>query len=442
VRVGEFESGTDVVAAADLSAWTDTLGIDVGGLLGADAFGALPFAIDYSEASITFIARDRFKPPKVDPIELKLLDRRPGVEAIINQNIKGVLLIDTGVQSSLQFDAGYLARNPKLKPDRKVGDVESVGIAGIEKMVRSRVARLEVLGRKLSGVSAAFPPAKRRVTRTPERMGLAGGRLLRDFHLTFDYHNQKLWAQWKQDNPLAGKNAEEIDLDQQDFLGRTLLSDGALDGNLALVKALINAGIDVSIADKKGRSALFDAVRGGNVEIIDALIASGTDVNVQDKDGETALMLASVNGQRKIVAKLIASGANHGLASKESMFALYLAAANGHQDIVADLLDAKADMNFMGPEDVTALMVAADRGHVEVVAVLVKSQARINQRDGAGYTALMYASQNGHKAVVAKLLAAGADVNGQSEQGQTALSLAKKKRRFPVMRLLLDAGAR
>jgi ankyrin repeat protein/predicted aspartyl protease len=451
LRIGEFESGAHILASADLSSWTDTLGVDIAGLLGADVFSALPFSLDYSKQTITFFAREQFKAPaNAKAMKLILLDRRPAIKVRIDQEFSGLLLLDTGVQGMLQFDRDYLANNKALRPEIILGDVESVGIAGAEQMIRGRIKTLEILGRKLVNVQAHFPTIKAGPTpkpgqvsgQMPTRMGLAGGRLLRDFFLTFDYRSKQMWVLWQPDNPLAGRNSEQIDLNKQDFLGRTLLNDSVLEGKLALVKALLAAGANARTIDKKGRSAMFDAVRAGRVELIELLIDAGTEVNDQDKDGETALMLAAQNGQQRVVEKLIEFGADRSIQSEEGMFALYLAAAHNRQAVVEHLLSGEVRVDDSGPDEATALMVAADRGHESVVRALIKAGAKLDRRDSGGYTALMFAAQHGHKLVVKALLDGGAEVAIKNSEGQTAMSLARLGRQAAVVHLLIAAGGK
>ena len=71
---------------------------------------------------------------------------------------------------------------------------------------------------------------------------------------------------------------------------KTLESDpSVIAGKTAIVKLLINQGVNVNQIDSSGQTPLYEAARRGCVDILQLLIQNGADVNVKDPFGETPL---------------------------------------------------------------------------------------------------------------------------------------------------------
>src|SRR5947208_12221763 len=78
--------------------------------------------------------------------------------------------------------------------------------------------------------------------------------------------------------------------------------DAAAKGHHRVVKALLEAGVDVNVQDTRGcptnRTALMDAAENGHLKVLEPLIQAGARVNATDKGfpvdcpgGNTALLL-------------------------------------------------------------------------------------------------------------------------------------------------------
>lgn len=90
----------------------------------------------------------------------------------------------------------------------------------------------------------------------------------------------------------------------------------AWDGNLAIVKSLLDQGADVNVRDKHGATALLYAAQRGHVEIIQVLLAhNNVDVNAKDVADVTALMEALRSGHLAVVKLLLEHNADsmHGI---------------------------------------------------------------------------------------------------------------------------------
>jgi hemoglobin len=73
---------------------------------------------------------------------------------------------------------------------------------------------------------------------------------------------------------------------------QTPLHMAARRGNIAVARALLNAGAALEARDKKGETPLRRAVNCGHPEFVSLLLAHGADVNTRDRKGRTPLQAA------------------------------------------------------------------------------------------------------------------------------------------------------
>jgi hypothetical protein len=106
---------------------------------------------------------------------------------------------------------------------------------------------------------------------------------------------------------------------------------------------------------------LYTASENGNVELVKKLLEQGDDVNKVNNNGETPLYIASRNGHIEVVKILLAAGADINKANNNGATPLLIASQNGHIEVVKVLLKAGADINKANnkgksPIDVASLL--------------------------------------------------------------------------------------
>lgn len=232
-------------------------------------------------------------------------------------------------------------------------------------------------------------------------------------------------------------------------------------GDLAEMRALIKAEVDVNAPQADGATALHWAVHRDDIELAKLLIRAGAEVDATNDFGIKPIWLAFENKNADIVGLLLKAGAdpNSLMLTGESL--LMTAAHYGSVDVVRLLLDAGADVNVTEPvRGQTPLMWAIDENRTDAALLLLEAGSDIHAKTTFGFTPLMFASRNGETEVAEALLDAGADVNGISKfmgtnlyqrdgvteenkdnPGYSVLQLAVHRGHGDTVVLLLERGA-
>ncbi|MFH0821133.1 MAG: ankyrin repeat domain-containing protein [Pseudomonadota bacterium] len=80
-------------------------------------------------------------------------------------------------------------------------------------------------------------------------------------------------------------------------------------GNVEIVKALLDGGMDVNVKGKGSVTPLSEASRNGHTEVVKLLLSKGADPRARSEEGSTPLMLATQEGHGKVVELLLKHGA-------------------------------------------------------------------------------------------------------------------------------------
>jgi ankyrin repeat protein len=187
------------------------------------------------------------------------------------------------------------------------------------------------------------------------------------------------------------------------------LEMAARQGNLDVVRYLLERGANVDHADADGSTALHSAVNHGHLDVVRALIAGGADVNRPDPlaDAMTPLMRAI----RPLEGKEHAA------------------------EMVRTLVQAGAKLNTRDARGEMPLLMAISNGNLEVVSLLLALGADVHRSDSDGDSPLAYAVQAAgpHRfppermaPILQALRAAGADPSVRNKKGKSAHDLARE----------------
>ena len=220
------------------------------------------------------------------------------------------------------------------------------------------------------------------------------------------------------------------------------LVDAAAAQDTALVRSLIDEGVDVNAARADGATALLWAAHWDDAATVELLLRAGADLNAADDHGVTPLARACENASAAVVERLLDAGANPNAAQTNGLTPLMTAARTGSLDVVKALLARSADVDAAtAATHETALMWAVAEHHVDVVRALVEQGADVHPRQPQRFSPLIAAARNGDLETAEILLAAGARVDDAGADGAHPLAYAIVAGRSAFAHFLLEQGA-
>jgi ankyrin repeat protein len=199
------------------------------------------------------------------------------------------------------------------------------------------------------------------------------------------------------------------------------LTELAIAGNPEVFAQLLAA--EQSSRQENQPTLLMSAVMAGKTEIVRALVDAGVDVNirVQNFIQFDALYFAVDGEYLEIVKLLIDAGADLEMQSSIS-HSTAQAISKNNVDLLKILLDAGAKIHF---EYGSSLLVKASRkADVEIIQLLLNVGCGLNVTDVMGDTPLISACLSGRDLIVDFLLQAGADPNLPRRDGMFPLFAA------------------
>lgn len=249
---------------------------------------------------------------------------------------------------------------------------------------------------------------------------------------------------------LAGASADHV----TPFMGRApILCIAAHEGNVPMVRLLLEFGADVELANSQGCTPLILAAANGHCDVVRQLVAAGSAPGHGDVAQRCALVHAARTNKAVIVKYLVACDWQQQPSRQQAIAdvrladaaqqALIAAAAEGNVAIVEDLMDMD-EIRLDGVDTLmgdTALTAAARNGRTETVQVLVSRGALVDTMNKRAETALLLAVREGHWAVAERLLQSHANAELMDASGKTALIVAAEEGHVGIIELLVNRGA-
>ena len=194
---------------------------------------------------------------------------------------------------------------------------------------------------------------------------------------------------------------------------RALLA-AAASGDAPMVRAVVDAGVDVECADECGFTPLALAAWRGHARVADYLLRGGADPDARDDYGVAALHKAVGHGHMDVARRILADGgADVNVrvgAVAASVPKSYAAESRGQTALHV------ACRRKQGDEETDGAPTPAD---ARLVATLLRYGADPNARDALGETPLHHALEACDAASARLLARAGADPNARDAAGRT-----------------------
>ncbi|OWY96418.1 hypothetical protein PHMEG_00033316 [Phytophthora megakarya] len=236
-------------------------------------------------------------------------------------------------------------------------------------------------------------------------------------------------------------NASPHCVEAIDKQGDSVLGIAVYNGQLEIVRLLLNSGVNLSLSTGGAPTPLMLAASKGYVEIMNLLLDKGADVDEKTWKGDTALTFAAEGGQVEAVEILLTRHTtvdSHGVNSAP----LAIAAQRGHAEVIKLLLKHNVNVNAKDSDGDSALHEAVYSHSPDCARVLIQSEAtELDVQNENGWTPLIAASQRDLVQIVNTLLHKKASVELRTKDGRSALHIAAEEGRVDVVCLLLQHGA-
>ncbi len=184
------------LASLDLYRFNRSFGGSMGGLIGFGAFGGLPFTIDYQASTLTVYSPAWFEPPAgASGSRLWVYRGVPMVQATVGDGHEVWLILDTGADQHAVLPQSCLTQWPDIVLVPNTGVGRSQGVGGSIASVKTWLRSIRIFDQTLNHMPVSFEPD--RFTHLSENrvIGRVGSQLLKQFQLTLDATNQRVWAQ-------------------------------------------------------------------------------------------------------------------------------------------------------------------------------------------------------------------------------------------------------
>ena len=173
---------------------------------------------------------------------------------------------------------------------------------------------------------------------------------------------------------------------------------------IAIALFLISSAFTVARA-----GPLPEAARNGDLDLVRKLIDEGEDLNGRDGYGETPLNISILERRVSVTVLLIDRGADVLARNRVGFTPLHAAAYMDDVETAELLLGRGAPVNDQeNKAKVTPLSVASEEGNADVAAVLIRYGADVEKAEQNGYTPLTRALWRVQNEVVSLLLTSGA----------------------------------
>ncbi len=177
---------------------------------------------------------------------------------------------------------------------------------------------------------------------------------------------------------VKSKDIEFIKWLLENHYDEEMVTDAAFEacyyGNLEILKTFIENGLNINVGEKYSKETLLmKASYNGQVNIVRYLIEKGSDVNLKSSEKNTALMFAAGGGHLEIVKILVEKGSDLNAVNKYGWNALMQAVLVNHYKIVEYLLEKGSKTDVIDQEwGYTPLDLADVKGYSRIRELLKK----------------------------------------------------------------------
>ena len=187
------------------------------------------------------------------------------------------------------------------------------------------------------------------------------------------------------------------------------LHDAARNGNLELVRLLVEQGADKDEGNGQGNTTLYLATCYGHLNVVQYLVQQGASLDKAGNSGITSLSSATAHGNLKIARYLLEQGADRDKADNSRRTPLHKAAQYGHLEIAMLLMSYGADLNARTNDDELPIDITDN----EEIRQAIRDEPRRRMDEAPGKRAI---EQDRHPNAATSVAAQEEDEDNEVEQ--------------------------
>lgn len=216
-------------------------------------------------------------------------------------------------------------------------------------------------------------------------------------------------------------------VNQNDYMGISSLSQAAFDGHLEAARILLNAGADVNFQAGRGGcdAPVFSAIFKQNIPMLELLYAHGANLNIRTLKTRNTPPKGESFNPHHMGQPLLTYAAQWQIAGGNPVFA-----ASKALEITHWLLEHGADVHALDQHGFSALHHLAKNHHLDRVQCLMAYGAPLHLQTPQGDTELHLAAQNSSNPealpMIQFLMAQGGRLDLVNHSGETPLDVAQK----------------
>ena len=176
----------------------------------------------------------------------------------------------------------------------------------------------------------------------------------------------------------------------------TYLFKYCLDGNLTIVKYLIEHNANIHLINSDGENCLFNACRSKNIKLVKYLIEKGIDINKLDDHNRSCLFIACAIGCLELVKCLLNNGSDITIKDLKFETCLFNACIVGNLEIIKFLIDKRIDVNQVNVHGLNCLFLLNKKckNNLEIVKLLHAAGLNMHHTNTLNKSYLFFATEN------------------------------------------------
>eukprot|EP00347_Sterkiella_histriomuscorum_P000748 403374657 len=239
-------------------------------------------------------------------------------------------------------------------------------------------------------------------------------------------------------------NNKFLEINKQDSFGVNAFWISAFYGHFAIMKRLLEKGVDIYARNHNGSNVLHISVKKNNVAIVEELIKMKYPLDYAKNNGITAVGIAAYKGYIKILEILTLAGADIQITSKNGISPLYLAIKANQVQCAQYLIEKKVQLYYNDPvkSDSSPIFFAIKCGNLKMVELICDSGIDLTMcQSSMGYSPITYASSLNQHEILNHLTLRGHDANQEDPQNFSPFARYVLFNNFDNAKKLLQRGA-